>query len=91
METRKQSLEQFRQNTNETLEKLIAMFHELVTDVQDIKEKDSINLLAAARNHNRWAEGRDTVGGETQKPRTMTDAMGLSGLVEEKLNLQRRA
>jgi len=41
METRKQSLEQFQQNTNETLEKLTAMFHKLVTDVQDIKEKDS--------------------------------------------------
>ncbi|KAL9329506.1 hypothetical protein ACSQ67_004509 [Phaseolus vulgaris] len=44
METRKQSLEQFQQNTNETLEKLTAMFHKLVTDVRNIKEKDSTNL-----------------------------------------------
>ena len=41
METRKQSLEQFQQSTNETLEKLTTMFHKLVTDVQAIKEKDS--------------------------------------------------
>lgn len=41
MKTRKQSLEQFHQSTNEALDKLTTMFHKLVTDVQAIKERDS--------------------------------------------------
>ncbi|KAJ0433305.1 putative retrotransposon gag domain-containing protein [Helianthus annuus] len=39
MDTRKKTLEQFQQETNENFEKFTAMFNKLMTEVQSLKEK----------------------------------------------------